>query len=426
VVARFKHRDGTWRLLDAVGRSLPGEAMSKELILNTRDVTESTKLEEQFRQAQKMEAVGLLAGGVAHDFNNILAATLLQLSLLLQDPDLSTEMLSALKDLEEGALRAANLTRQLLLFSRRQVMEIKPLDFNQLLTGLFKMLRRLLGEHIELVRFGHSEDIWVDADAGMMEQVVTNLCINARDAMPNGGRLTIGTAKVDIDAARAQSHGEARAGNFLSLSVADTGCGMDPATLKKVFEPFFTTKAPGQGTGLGLATVFGIVKQHRGWIDVQSEVGVGSVFHVFLPARPPAGAPQTASVASPFSGGRETILVVEDNESVRSLTTQWLRRLGYEVLEAANAREAMERWNQHDGKVALLLSDMVLPGGTSGLALVEQLKALNPSLKAVISSGYSLEAARRSQLRESGISYLAKPYEGATLATLLRKCLDGD
>jgi signal transduction histidine kinase len=232
-----------------------------------------------------MEAIGQLAGGVAHDFNNILAASLMQLSLLQEDPHLTPELRSALKDLEDGSNRAASLTRQLLLFSRRQAMEIKPLEFNALFAGLVKMLRRLLGEQIDLIIHGQPEPAWVDADAGMMEQVVTNLCINARDAMPDGGQITIGTSNIEFDEAAAKAHAEARPGKFAFLSVADTGCGMNEAILDKIFEPFFTTKEAGKGTGLGLAIVFGIVKQHQGWIEVQSEVGVGSVFRVFLPAR---------------------------------------------------------------------------------------------------------------------------------------------
>ncbi len=425
VSARFKHRDGTWRLLEAVGRSLPGEFVGGQLILNARDITESTKLEEQFRQAQKMEAIGHLAGGVAHDFNNILAASLLQLGLLQQDPGLTPDMHSALKDLEDGANRAAALTRQLLMFSRRQVMEVKPLDFSQLLAGLVRMLGRLLGEHIDLLFYGQAEAFWVEADAGMMEQVVTNLCVNARDAMPNGGRLTIGTGYVELDAAAVQGRSEVRVGKFVCLSVADTGSGMDQATLKKAFEPFFTTKEVGKGTGLGLATVFGIVKQHRGWIECESELGVGSVFHVFLPACEAPQTVNTASVANPFFGGRETILMVEDNESLRTVTSQWLHRLGYRVLEATNGAEAVECWHQNGGQVDLLLTDMVMPGGMSGLELTEQLRALKESLKVIISSGYSLEIARGDLLNQRGIAYLPKPYEGATLATMIRKCFDG-
>jgi CheY-like chemotaxis protein len=313
----------------------------------------------------------------------------------------------------------------LLTFSRRQVMEIKPLDFSNLLAGLVRMLGRLLGDHIELLFYGQAEAVWVEADSGMMEQVVTNLCVNARDAMPNGGRLTIGTGYVELDAAAAQGRSEARAGKFVCLSVADTGCGMDSATMKKAFEPFFTTKEVGKGTGLGLATVFGIVKQHRGWIESESEVGVGSVFHVFLPAREAPASAQAASTSNSFSGGRETILMVEDNESLRMVTSQWLQRLGYLVIEAMNGVEAVGRWKESGGKVDLLLTDMVMPGGMSGLELAEQLRVQKPSLKVILSSGYSLEIARGGTLNGKGIVYLPKPYEGATLATAIRKCFDG-
>jgi PAS domain S-box-containing protein len=424
VVARVKHRGGAWRLLEAAGCRRPCELSRRQLIFNTRDITDSKKLEDQVRHAQKMEAVGILAGGVAHDFNNILAASMMQLSLLQQDPNLAPAMRSALKDLEEGSNRAASLTRQLLLFSRQQVMEVKPLNINELLSGLVRMLRRLLGEDVDLLLHGQSETVWVDADKGMMEQVVTNLCINARDAMPNGGQITIGTGIIEFDSITAKTRAEARPGKFVCLSVADTGCGMDANTLNQIFEPFFTTKEPGKGTGLGLATVFGIVKQHQGWIEAESEVGVGSVFRVFLPARKALHLMHKAGAAVPVSGGRENILVVEDNKSLRLLTTKWLQRLGYNVLEAANGPEAVALWQEQGKSVSLLLTDMVMPGGMSGLDLTERLRKTNSELKVIISSGYSLEIAGPSQLKERGIVYLAKPYEGPALAAKVRQCLD--
>jgi CheY-like chemotaxis protein len=348
----------------------------------------------------------------------------MQLSLLQQDPTLAPGMRAALKDLEDGSNRAAALTRQLLLFSRQQVMEIKPLDVNELLAGLARMLRRLLGEDIDLLLHGQSETVWVDADTGMLEQVVTNLCINARDAMPNGGRLTIGTANVELDSRSAKAGAESRPGKFVCLSVADTGSGMTEATLKQIFEPFFTTKGPGKGTGLGLATAFGIIKQHQGWIDVQSDVGVGSVFRVFLPAREAPLVTTEPPIARPVSGGREVLLVVEDNKSLRLLTTRWLQRLGYKVLEAANGPEAMDIWNKEGQTVSMLVTDMVMPGGMSGLELAEQLRQKNSELKVIISSGYSLELNGTQQLKERGFLYLAKPYEGPTLAAMVRQCLD--
>jgi PAS domain S-box-containing protein len=423
---RLRHKNGEYRWVrDQRRRVRDSNGVDAEIVGTWVDVTTQKELEEQLRQAQKMEAVGQLAGGVAHDFNNILAANLLQLSLLQQEPNLTPELRSALKDLEAGSNRASNLTRQLLLFSRRQVMEIKPLEFNALHAGLVKMLRRLLGEHIELLIHGQSTPAWVDADAGMMEQVVINLCINARDAMPKGGEITIGTGNIEMDAVAAKAHAEARPGKFVYLSVADTGCGMNEAVLNQIFEPFFTTKEVGKGTGLGLATVYGIVKQHKGWIEVQSEVGVGSVFRVFLPAREAPPLAHTSASANPLSGGKEVVLMVEDNESLRAVTVQWLQYIGYHVLEAANGLEAIDHWNQQGGKVDLLLTDMVMPGGMSGLELAEKLREINPALKTIISSGYSLEIARQNLLKERGITYLAKPYEGPTLAARVRQCLDG-
>ena len=267
-----------------------------------QDITERRRLEEQLRQAQKMEAVGQLAGGVAHDFNNILAATMMRLSLLQEDPAVSPDLRASLHELEEEANRAASLTRQLLMFSRRQAMQKQVLDLNQVLAGFLRMVRRLLGAHIELELVSTSADLWLEADAGMIEQVVLNLSLNARDAMPGGGRLTISTGAVELTAGDAARQPEARPGRFLRLTVVDTGSGMDAATVARVFEPFFTTKEVGKGTGLGLATVYGIVKQHQGWIEVESLVGRGSTFRVYLPAlarlEHPSGAPLSAEATS--------------------------------------------------------------------------------------------------------------------------------
>jgi signal transduction histidine kinase/HAMP domain-containing protein len=389
------------------------------------DISDRKQLEDQFRQAQKMEAIGQLAGGVAHDFNNILAATLLQLNLLQEHPRLTPELRAGLRELEKGTNRAAVLTRQLLTFGRRQLMQVSPLELNELLANLLKMLRRLLGEQIDLTFQGNAGPLWTKADAGMMEQVVMNLCVNARDAMPHGGRLTIGLNHVEIDATAAKANTEARPGPFVCLSVDDTGCGMDKAILKRIFEPFYTTKEVGRGTGLGLATVYGIVKQHQGWIEVESEVDHGSRFRVFLPAHQGEQTVQPAVPVPPrLPRGRETILVVEDDESVRTIAVLSLQHLGYQVLEAATGVKAMELWNQHRDQIRLLLTDMVMPEGMSGLELVEQLQQINSALKAIISSGYSVEMTRLGNLAERGIAYLAKPYEVKTLATVVRRCLD--
>jgi CheY-like chemotaxis protein len=412
-------------LASAARVEVSGQPMA---LLYLEDVSALRRLEEQLRQAQKMEAIGQLAGGVAHDFNNILAAMLLQLGLLRLDANLTPDLAAALGQLEKGANRAAGLTRQLLTFSRRQLMKVKPLDLNELLADLLKMLRRLLGEHIDLMVQGETGPLWIEADAGMVEQVVMNLCVNARDAMPQGGRLTIKTESRTFETADAETRPEAQPGKFVCLTVADTGCGMDEATQARIFEPFFTTKDIGKGTGLGLATAYGIVRQHLGWIEVESKVGQGSMFRVFLPAQrmPPSGSPARSSPEAPLAPrGRETILVVEDEESVRRLAVSCLQRLGYRVLEASNGVEALQRWNEVAGRIDLLLTDKVMPEGINGLELAERLRAMNRRLKVIISSGYSLELTRPTTWSERGVKFLAKPYEFETLAVMVRKCLDG-
>ena len=274
-------------------------------------------------QDQKMKAVGQLAGGIAHDFNNILAAILLNVSLLLEDTRLGIDVRNSLEEVLAEAKRAADLTRQLLLFTRQQVMQFQPVDLNQALNGLSKLLRRLLGEHIELEFVPANPLPKVLADPSMVEQIALNLSVNARDAMPKGGRLTLATRLVEFGASNPPPEGEARPGRFVCLTVRDTGCGMDEATLKRLFEPFFTTKEVGQGTGLGLATVYGIVQQHRGWTEVQSAVGQGATFRVFLTVAPEAGArEQPAPAMSAPRGSGETILLVEDEPSVRVMAAR--------------------------------------------------------------------------------------------------------
>ena len=388
------------------------------------DVTERKRLEDQLRQAQKLEAVGQLAGGVAHDFNNILTAILMNLSLLQDDPHLTPEMRTGLKELEGEANRASRLTRQLLLFSRRQTIDAKPLDLNEVINDLSKMLRRLIGEDIELMFEGQRGSSWVKADASMMEQVVMNLCVNARDAMPRGGRLTIGIQEVDIDATSLEVQPQAKPGPFVRLSVTDTGCGMDESTLKRIFEPFFTTKEIGKGTGLGLATVYGIVKQHQGWIEVDSAVGKGTTFGIYLPLLiQPEMDPESNCTAN-IRGGTETILLVEDEVSVRRVLALGLRKLGYAVFEAADGVQALNLWERHKAQIDLLLTDMVMSGGMTGLDLGERLRKGKSSLKIVLCSGYIRRITTPGVLAEKGISYLAKPYEYALLAKTIRDCLD--
>lgn len=393
-----------------------------------RDITERKRLESQLRQAQKLEAIGQLAGGVAHDFNNILAAIQMQLSLLEMKEDLDEETRLGLEDMHEGANRAANLTRQLLMFSRRSVLAMKALDLGEVIENLLKMLHRLIGEDIRLSFVRKKRLPRVEADAGMLEQVLMNLVVNARDAMPRGkgGRIDIATSVVTFETAEHVYVPERRQGTFLCLSVKDTGCGMDAATLKRIFEPFFTTKEPGKGTGLGLATVHGIVAQHKGWVEVESHVGKGTQFRVYLPAL--AGSVEaeiTETSRTSVERGQEAILVVEDENNLRRSVVQALRVLGYRVYEADNGQKAMVLWQEHKDELDLLLTDMVMPEGMTGLELAQQLQEMKPALKVIVSSGYSSEVVQSGGIKQPGIWYLPKPYEIETLSETIRACLAG-
>jgi two-component system cell cycle sensor histidine kinase/response regulator CckA len=404
-------------ILDAEGR------ISHFLAIK-EDVTERRRLEEEFRQAQKLEAVGRLAGGVAHDFNNILAAILMSLSLVKNDNQLSREAIEELDEMERGANRAASLTRQLLVFSRRHVLDRKPVDLGEVIRNMIKMLRRLLGEDVELEIRGHGTPLWVMADAGMMDQVLMNLCVNARDAMPAGGKIVIAGQTVVLDAEQARQRPDARMGDFVCLSVVDSGCGMDSATREHVFEPFFTTKEVGKGTGLGLATVYSIVGQHQGWIEVESSPGKGSTFKVFFPALGQREKKPVRAVPPNTGGGSETILLVEDDPGLRRLAVLTLRRHGYTVREAASGLEALAIWERSRGQIDLLFTDMVMPGGISGLDLAEQLLREDRHLRVLATSGYSPERAKLDVLSARGIGYLPKPYGDSALVQTVRQTLD--
>jgi len=421
---RFRHKDTTWRLLEGAGRLLTVDPSGKNnFVVNLRDITEQERLGELLRQAQKMEAIGQLAGGVAHDFNNILAAVLLHLGLLQQDSHLPPEIREGLQEVELGVKRAANLTRQLLLFSRREFRQVEPLDLNRLLDNLLKMLRRLLGEHIILEFHGERDLALIEGDVGMMEQVVMNLTVNARDAMPKGGRLSITTKVVDID--QAKSSTEARSGKFVCLTVADRGCGIDGATLKRVFEPFFTTKEFGRGTGLGLAIVYGIVKQHQGWTEIESTVGQGSTFKIFFPVAAERGRPASPETDShAVRGGTEAILLVEDDSALRQVAGRALVRNGYRVIEAPNGVEALRLWKSYGPQIDLLFTDIIMPEGMTGIDLANQLRFEKDSLPVLLTSGYSPEMSTQAPPGEGRFSYLAKPYEPSVLAAAVRECLD--
>ena len=391
------------------------------------DITERRRLESQLRQAQKMEAVGQLAGGVAHDYNNILVAILMNLSILRSETALSPETLDSLNELEREAKRAATLTRQLLVFSRRQAVQATLLDFNEQLTAMLSLLRRLIGEHITIDTAMSPNLAPIVADPGMIDQVIMNLCVNARDAMPAGGRLTLRTAKVAFSTAPTAQHPESRVGDFLLFSVRDTGTGIDPDTRGHIFEPFFTTKEPGKGTGLGLATVLSIVKQHDGWIEFDSTLGGGSTFHIFLPFAPEGLSPVAATMSEPAAPANaeteaHTILLVEDDAMARQTIGLTLRRAHNDVLEASNVEDALALWKEHRARIAAVVTDVVMPGGSTGLDLAQTLRREDPSLGIIVISGYSDDAARRTPLVE-GARYLAKPFDYDTLIRTIHTTL---
>jgi len=393
-----------------------------------RDVTEQRRLEAQLRQAQKMEAIGQLAGGVAHDFNNMLAVIRGNADLLLMDEDqLSAGTSQGLKQVVGASERAANLTRQLLMFSRKQLMQPQVLALDDLVRNLLKMLQRVIREDIRLECVCQKESCLVEADAGMIEQVLLNLVVNARDAMPHGGQVRIATEKVALNEGAVRARPEARAGEFVCLSVSDNGTGIAPELLPRIYEPFFTTKEPGKGTGLGLATVYGIVNQHHGWIEVSSQVGMGTTFQVFLPAIPPSAAAQAARLAvSEPSRGTETILLVEDDLSVRLVTRRALESYGYKVCEASCGREALEVWGRRAGEIALLLSDIVMPEGLTGRDLAERLRTEKPGLRVILMSGYSAEVLGKGTefLRRTRTYFLQKPCATSVMLQTVRQCLD--
>jgi PAS domain S-box-containing protein len=398
------------------------------LIIVHTDITERRKLEAQLRQAQKMEAVGQLASGVAHDFNNMLAVIRGNADLMLMDDDqISAAAKEGLNHIIAASEKAANLTRQLLVFSRNQVMQPQPLVLNDLIRNLTKMLARTIREDIRFECVYADPLPLVQADPGMLEQVLLNLVVNARDAMPHGGHLRIATEKRSLGDAHAQANPEARAGEFVCLSVSDTGTGIAPEYLPRIFEPFFTTKEPDKGTGLGLATVYGIVQQHQGWIELSTQLGAGTRFNIFLPAITalvPTASAQGAEAN--VRGGTERILLVEDDFAVRAITQQLLEIQSYRVWKAESAQEALELWRDHASEVDLLLSDLVLPGSLSGRELAERLQREKPGLKVIFMSGYSPEAGggKTDFVYRLKARFLAKPCATGAILEAVRSCLD--
>lgn len=424
---RIQHPDGTLRRIEDRSyliREPAGEM--KRAIGVARDVTRRHQLETQLRQAQKMEAVGQLAGGVAHDFNNVLTIVIGCSRLLLDRGTMPPDAIRPLTHIFNAGTRAANLTRQLLVFSNKQALERQTVDLNQITGEISEMLPRLIGEHITLDLALSPDPCLVEADAGMIEQVLMNLAINARDAMPHGGTLTIATEQVFIADAAARGHPGARTGAFVCLSVRDTGCGIPPENLRRIFEPFFTTKDAGHGTGLGLAMVLGIVQQHQGWIELESAVSTGTRLRILLAAVPPASAiPSIKAVKTEaVSGGSETILLVEDEPTVREFAVAVLSSHGYRVLQAGSGVEALEVWQRHGARITLLVTDLVMPNGLSGVELAARLRKEKPALKVVLTSGYAEGTAGGEFHPPADMHFIHKPYKPETLAQIVRTVLD--
>jgi PAS domain S-box-containing protein len=391
-----------------------------------RDVSERRRLEEQMRQAQKMEAVGQLAGGVAHDFNNLLTVVAGYSEVLLGSLPADNPTVPLLKEIHKAGERAVSLTRQLLMFSRRQMQAPEVLDINAIITEMEKMLRRMIGEDI-LLRTDLSPGLGqVKADRGQIEQILMNLAVNSRDAMPEGGKLIIETTNAVLGEDVARSQLELKPGRYSMLAVSDNGCGMDEQVKARIFEPFFTTKGPGKGTGLGLATVYGIVQQCQGAIYVYSEPGRGTTFKIYFPQTEegcPLSSSKSFSCVRNAPRGGETILLVEDEDAVRGFTRHALTMYGYTVLEASGAREALQLFRQHQGPLHLLLTDVVMPE-IGGRQLAERLLELKPRLKVLYVSGYTDNAVLHHDVLEADAAFLQKPFTPAALANKVRELLD--
>ncbi len=421
---RVCHKDRWWRQMEATVNPVTGDTEEIEkLVIVNRDVTSQRKLEEQFRQAQKMEAVGQLSGGVAHDFNNLLGVIIGYTEFMEEKLPADHSLRSCVSEILQASRRAAALTRQLLAFSRQQVLEPRVLDLNRIVLDMEKLLLRLIGEHIQLRSVLQADLGNIKADESQIEQIMLNLAVNARDAMPHGGNLIIETRNVEIDEAVARQYPyPVQPGKYVQLMVSDTGIGMDSATKTRIFEPFFTTKEKGKGTGLGLSVVYGVVKQSGGYINVYSEPGTGTIFKICLPRV------DQAIEAAPFAGtraqleGSETVLLVEDEASLRSLTRSIIESYGYKVLEAENGDKALALNRDYNGQIDLLLTDLVMPG-ISGRMLAEQLTALSDRVRVLFMSGYTGQRVGGIVIPE-GSHFLQKPFTREALARKIREVLD--
>ena len=416
---QYRRRDGEYRVFSWRATVDP---VTGDVYAVARDITDQRATEAQLRHAQKMEAVGQLAGGVAHDFNNLLLAILGNTEVASQSTLLSAELAEHLGEIKAAAQRAADLTKQLLAFSRRQPLHAVPVDLNELTRGLMTMLRRLLPESITIDWIPGTDIPSVDADPSQLEQIIVNLCVNARDAMEQGGRLKIETENVVLDGGYCDTHPWAKPGRYVLLRVTDTGTGMVAAVLERAFEPFFTTKGPHRGTGLGLSTVYGIVQQHEGLIQVHSEAGLGTTFEIYLPA----GVPPQTSVGDEIQAmprrGQETILLVEDEARVRDVVAQLLELAGYHVVRAVNGVEAIRVLREYEGAIHLVLLDVIMPE-LGGPETWERMRGLREGLRVLFTSGYADEECRKRL--PPGAEVLQKPFASKELMSRIRKKLDG-
>ncbi len=421
----WKRKDGAPITVRCSGWPVKDEAGAVTFLeVFAEDVTERRVLERQLRMAQKMEAVGRLSGGIAHDFNNLLGVIIGYSQLLKRSLGGANPLFEHAEEIEKASQRAVSLTRQLLAFSRQQVLEPVIVNLNTLVSDMEKMLPRLIGEDVALELNLDPELSPVKADLSQIEQVIMNLAVNARDAMPNGGKLTIQTANVELDLAYTRQHPGSRVGLYVMLAVRDTGTGIDPEIQSQIFEPFFTTKERDKGTGLGLATVYGVVKQSGGYIAVESEKGKGACFSVYLPRVGQTVSAVEAKTGQPASiRGSETVLLVEDAEALRKLANMFLRDSGYRVLTAADGTEALEVARSHSGPIHLLLTDVVMPG-INGRVLGERLAPLQPGMKVLYMSGYTDSFIAGHGVLEAGTHLLHKPFTQETLARKVREVLD--
>jgi two-component system, cell cycle sensor histidine kinase and response regulator CckA len=422
---RMRHKDGSWRMLESRASTIFKNDQVEKLVIVNRDITERKHLEEQFRQSQKMEAIGRLSGGVAHDFNNLLGVIIGYGELVQEGTAANAPLRPCVDEMLKAAHRAASLTRQLLAFSRQQVMDPRILDLNVAVRDMEKMLKRLIGEDVRLNTKLDPALARIKADPGQIEQVLMNLAVNARDAMPNGGELKLETSNFYIDEAFAKRYPyPVLTGEYVMFTVSDSGVGMEPSTRARIFEPFFTTKEKGKGTGLGLSTVYGVVKQSGGYIEVQSELGAGACFKIFLPKVEDAADAQRTSGDSRVSAtGTETILLVEDEAALRNLTGQLLRGCGYKVLEAQAGPEALELSRHHKHEIDLLLTDVVMPS-MSGRVLADKIAEERPETRVLFMSGYTGQTVGQHGVLAEGSLFLPKPFTREALANKVREALD--